>query len=305
MIHSCCVPTRTDKWGRELMTHGSIAFPIACYHDDLSVQKCSWHWHDELELFLVSKGSAVVSAAAHKYHLQAGEGMFINSAILHEVSKGTSPSCRLHSMTFHPRLVGGSFDSIYWQEYLQPLMSDTTFSTHLLQPQVFWQKKLLDILEGVWHACKEETPGYEFFVREQLSKAIYLLCTNHPISAHTPNEKSVRDGNRMKQMLDHIHSHYQETLTLTQIAASASISESEALRCFHSMINATPIQYVKQYRLECARRLLASTDEKIILISEKCGFQDMSYFSRLFREMYRCTPSKYRTLHHTVPKQEE
>lgn len=305
MIYPCCVPIRTDRQKRELLAHGSIAFPIACYHDDLSVLKCNWHWHDELELFLVSEGSAVVSADSHQYHLQSGDGMFINSAVLHEVSADSTACCRLHSMTFHPRLVGGSIDSIYWQEYLQPLMSDTGLSSLLLQPHIFWQKELLNSIEAVWHACREETPGYEFSVREQLSKAVYLLCSSRHTPSHAPSEKSLRDSSRMKQMLECIHSRYGETLTLSQIAASASISESEALRCFHSTIHASPIQYVKQYRLECACRLLTSSNEKIILISQKCGFQDMSYFSKIFREMYGCTPSKYRTFHRTAQHQEE
>lgn len=93
MIHSCCAPIRTDRQGRELLKHGSIDFPIACYHDDLSAQKCDWHWHDELELLVVSEGSAIVSAATHKYHLHTGQGAFINSAILHEVYAASDVRC--------------------------------------------------------------------------------------------------------------------------------------------------------------------------------------------------------------------
>lgn len=294
MIHSCCAPIRTDRQGRELLKHGSIDFPIACYHDDLSAQKCDWHWHDELELLVVSEGSAIVSAATHKYHLHTGQGAFINSAILHEVYAASDTACRLHSMTFHPRLVGGSLESIYWQEYLNPLMSDVTLSGLLLQPQTAWQRELLHIIEAVYLVCKNEDPGYEFLVRELLSKAVYLLFTNRPGSPPVPGEKSIRDDRRMKQMLQYIHAHYSEAITITQIASSASISDSEALRCFHNIINTTPIQYVRQYRLQCARRLLASSPEKIVLIAEKCGFWDMSYFSKSFRRLYGCTPSEYR-----------
>jgi len=60
------------------------------------------------------------------------------------------------------------------------------------------------------------------------------------------------------------------------------------------MIGATPIQYVKQLRLQRAAELLESTDGKIADIGAACGFQEMSYFARAFREWKGRTPSQYR-----------
>lgn len=292
IIPDCTIAT--DPQGRELLAHGNIAFPVAIYHDNLATHSCSWHWHDELELFVVTEGAVSASAGTEKYILHKGEGLFCNATVLHEVSSIVSDSCYLHSIVFHPRLVGGNIDSIYWQNYLHPLLSNLALPGVALFPDVPWHAKLLSCIEAVWHACKNEAPGYEFFVRNQLSKAIFLIRTNCSVPNPKPSEKGLRDGIRIKQMLQFIHEHYQNAITLTQIAASAIISESEALRCFRSMLNTTPIQYVKQYRLQCASRLLASTDEKIFAIGIKCGFQEMSYFSRAFHEMYGCTPSEYR-----------
>lgn len=297
MILKDCGCIVTDNCGRELQTHGTTAFPIACYHDDLSKQDCYWHWHDELELIIISEGTANASAGCEKYVLHAGEGLFINASVLHELSiNGTIP-CKLHSITFHPRLVGGNIDSIYWQNYLQPLINNPTVQGLHLMPAINWQAEILEALESAWQACGKEQKGFEFYVREQLSKIVFLLNSNCSASQMRPNEKSLRDGKRIKQMLQYIHTHYNEPLTITQIAESSMISESEALRCFHAMIRTTPMQYVKQYRLECAAHLLITTDEKIVTIGLKCGFQEMSYFARTFRKLYGHSPSTYRKLH--------
>lgn len=40
--------TTVDDSARELMEHGTAAFPIACYHDDLQAEPVPWHWHEEL-----------------------------------------------------------------------------------------------------------------------------------------------------------------------------------------------------------------------------------------------------------------
>ena len=55
MALSAC-NTETDSAGRELTVHGTAAFPIACYHDDLEAAPVPWHWHEELELLIASEG---------------------------------------------------------------------------------------------------------------------------------------------------------------------------------------------------------------------------------------------------------
>ena len=96
-------------------------------------------------------------------------------------------------------------------------------------------------------------------------------------------------------MLQYIQSNYAEDLSTENIARSAAISGSECLRCFRTMVGTTPIQYVKQLRIQKAAELLASTDRKIADIGALCGFQEMSYFAKTFRTLKGCTPREYRT----------
>ena len=51
---------------------------------------------------------------------------------------------------------------------------------------------------------------------------------------------------------------------------------------------------MKHYRIQRAARLLAGSHMKIVDIGTECGFQEMSYFARAFREIKGCTPSQYR-----------
>ena len=81
---------------------------------------------------------------------------------------------------------------------------------------------------------------------------------------------------------------------MRSIAAAASLSDSECLRCFRTSIGSTPIQYLKHYRLQQATSLLISTDKKITDIALSCGFQDVSYFTKSFREHLGTTPTQYR-----------
>lgn len=163
-----------------------------------------------------------------------------------------------------------------------------------LDCSIQWQKDLLSSIDEAWFLCANEEEGYEFEVRNVLSKIIYLMSKHLDCIESNTSIKKLRDSHRMKNMLQYIEEHYSDNITINEIAESISLSVSECLRCFHSTIGTTPIQYLKSFRIKKAAELLTNTDMKMVDISIICGFQDMSYFAKTFRNIYGCTPSKYR-----------
>lgn len=294
MALSICIPVSTDSSGRELVNHGTALFPVACYHDNLSEFEVAWHWHDELEVFTVESGTARVSVNGSEFLLKQGEGIFINAGILHGVWQHETEPCRLRSIVFHPRFIGGSVDSLLWQKYLEPLLTDSSRPCVSFSNARDWEKAALQSIDAAWRLCVSEEDGFEFAARECLSRIILLLFQNRPSSEKEPSPKALRDGARTKAMLQYIQAHYGEEITLVQIANSANICESECLRCFRSVIGCTPIQYVRQVRVQKAAELLRSSDLKISDIGMRCGFQEMSYFAKTFRALKGCAPRAYR-----------
>ena len=65
--------TQINEQGRELVQHGTLQFPIACYHDDLAKSPVPWPWHLELEVFVISEGMAVVAVGAERFALGQGQ----------------------------------------------------------------------------------------------------------------------------------------------------------------------------------------------------------------------------------------
>ena len=101
-----------DGEGRELVQHGSALFPIACYAEDVKSYSVAWHWHEEFEFILAVKGPLTVDVNKTQLVLRTGQGVFINSGVLHAVEQAESGNALLHSGVFHPRLVGG-MDTIF------------------------------------------------------------------------------------------------------------------------------------------------------------------------------------------------
>lgn len=282
--------TLVDQDGQELTKHGTLAFPVAAYDDDLRGASVPLHWHEELEAAVAVHGCATIALGSQRFEIREGEGFFVNSGTLH-AAWGNGDAARFHSIVFHARLTGGSEYSVFWEKYITPLLRGVKFLC--LSPREDWQKEIINTIEEAWRFCDEEGYGYEFRVRDRLSRAILLIDKHAPM----PDESSVKSSRSMertKAMLSFIQGHFNETLNTKAIAESASVSESECLRCFHNILGTTPIQYLRQFRLEKAERLLTSTELPISEIAARCGFQELSYFSKAFRERNGLTPSEYR-----------
>lgn len=286
------IDVTTDENERQLERHGLTAFPAAFYRGDLAGNTVVWHWHDELELILIYRGTIAAGVSQAAVTLTAGEGCFIKAGALHNIWKVDDAPCEYRSVVFHPRLIG-SMDSIFWLHYIQPL-GESNF------PQIvpFFAGDPYDfqtVFSRLWQVWEDRSAGYENDIRYLLTKLAARLSNTPVEKEHQPSEREARDMKRMKAMLSFLELHYAEELTLEQIAESASISVTECMRCFRRSIGVSPIRFLKERRLQCAADMLCHTKQSVSKIAVSCGFTDMSYFTKAFRQLYGVTPTAYRS----------
>ena len=116
------------------------------------------------------------------------------------------------------------------------------------------------------------------------------------IPAYDP--QVVLDESRTKAAITYIMEHYEEPITLQDIADSIHISKSECCRCFKRCLQLTPFDYLLKYRIYSAVDLLAQ-DSSTLSISDialKVGFNSSSYFNKLFKKYIGYTPSAYKKI---------
>lgn len=280
----------TDESGRELKGHGTPLFPLQCYISDVTGWPVNWHWHEEWEIVVCTRGHIQAAAPGALLELGMGDGVFIGSNVLHEIV-GMEPLSLIRSAVFHPRLIA-EMDSVIWQKYVQPVMDGAGILP--LSRDVPWQKECVSLLLSCWEYVSKSPSGYELWARDAVSRLSFLMSSNTTPVRRESSSRERRESERVKLMMQYIEAHYMENLTNVQIAGSASVSESECLRCFRDTIHTTPGRYLKDLRLRKAAAMLISTDEKVGDIGAACGFLDSAYFTKLFREEKGCTPKEFR-----------
>ncbi|HTL53050.1 MAG TPA: AraC family transcriptional regulator [Planctomycetota bacterium] len=83
---------------------------------------------------------------------------------------------------------------------------------------------------------------------------------------------------------------------VAEIPALARKSPEHLARSFRRYLRVTPTDYLNARRLDCAARLLSTTEKKILTIAYECGFDQPGYFYRLFHRRFGRTPRQYRLL---------
>lgn len=186
----------------------------------------------------------------------------------------------------------GEEGSAIAKNYILPLINDPSFTGYHVPKEDL--PKVRKDFGKAFEALKYDQFGYEFSVRENLSHIfLYLYEKLQPQTERTRSRDN--DNARIRVMIDFIHRHYGEHLSLREIAEAADIGERECLRCFQKTIQLSPIQYVLKYRVTCgAELLLKNPGETISNIALQCGFDSASNFTKMFRRVYGCTPREYR-----------
>lgn len=285
------------KGSKEEVLPGVTAdFPYLASYVEFSgniYNQAPWHWHREVELFYIEQGSLEYYTPQGKMTFPAGSGGIINSNILHmtEQSEGEDRTIqKLH--IFDASLVGGRAGSLVEQKYIRPFITSSAIEIIGFYPQ---HEECSEILERIRQSfeIKQEEFAYELKLGEVLSGIWYRILEISD-KAHQEKKKSNKTNEKLKMMLIFIYEHYDEKISVKEIAEAAYISERECFRSFRENMRMTPVEYLNGYRLQMACNLLANSKESITSISNACCLGSSSYFGKVFKENVGCTPCEYR-----------
>lgn len=279
---------------KELQPHGSLAFPCAGYeshHSSRKEDEIPWHWHEELEIIYLESGQIHFCIPQNKFLMKKGDFLIINSGILHYAL--AAPEGTLQSLVFSPALIAGREDMVFSKKYVEPLLAAPSFTACYVSRDN--AEKIAECFHKAFHSLAEEQFGYEFTVRENLSKICLFLYQAYDIGNKASVQPVNTDDIRLKKMLKIIETNFAENITLNDIAKTADISTRECLRCFQRTLHLSPFQYLMKYRLmKGAEMLIGSPDHNISEVALRCGFESPSNFTSTFRRFYKCTPRDYR-----------
>lgn len=172
-----------------------------------------------------------------------------------------------------------------------------------------------------WQAILSRDPAYDgqFFYASKTSKAVCRpSCTAYPRTLKnavlfTSLEEALQEGYHpcgrchpelsewrgakqelAERAISYIQAHFTEKFSLTELAKALFVDKIYLSKSFKEATGSTLLSFHNQTRCQFACQLLTDPATSIELVASQCGFSTPSHFSRVFKSIYRCTPSDYR-----------
>lgn len=286
-----------DRERRELVEMDTEGFPYVCIDSGLQYgedQDVPWHWHTAIQINYVKEGMFCCRTASKEVTASKGEIIFVNSGIMHsDGGRGDQPGS-IRTQLFDYHFLAGPYGSIMEEKYFLPIISCSDLDVLRIRPEDPASMEMILHIIRAMELAAEEPPGFELLIRNHLSSfwtGFYAYTEKiRGNSSHQTN----RDEQRMKHMLRFIQDHFEDNISVGDIAGAASISARECTRCFIRTMGTPPGKYLNHYRLRQAAILLDRTDLPVTEVALRSGFDSSSYFSRSFSALYGCSPRAWR-----------
>lgn len=282
-----------DSTRQETTAHGTFDFPLAVYETILSkniLGFVSWHWHREFQFCLVTTGTVAFWVQGRQLTLPAGQGLFINSNVLH-MAKPETPDAAYCCIDILPSLLCGFPGSLLDVSLITPLSADASLPLFRFSGETPESREALALLEKIRQLSHRKTTGYPLMVTGLLMELLGRMLSMLDAAPAAPKE----DMSRLRSVLQFIDQHYTEHITLSQCADLAGLSGSEFCRQFKRAMHCTLTGYIRQVRLQkSAAELLLHPEKSVSQIAYATGFSTTSYFISQFRAATGKTPLAYR-----------
>lgn len=285
--------------------HGTSEFPYIIYHAIIPdfIHSYPLHWHNEMEFILITNGQVIITLNKTPIQASKGDIVLILPGMLHAIERDQSYTAEYYNIVFDLKLLGQDTPSDFcFYHYIKPYLNEKISLPYRFSQSHTAYPKLHQALTTLIEIHHSNPLGAELYIKSQLFYIFWLL---EPLQSQTkspaPSQYHISQIQKMKDLLLFIHANYASSFTLKEAADFCNYSPSYFSKFFKSFTGMTLIEYLNNYRLKKAGDLLLTTSLSIIEISEITGFENHSYFIRLFRKHYQTTPKQYRKQHTETP----
>lgn len=267
-------------------------YEIIEYDDILPIRIGIWplnsfrlHWHQEMEILFVLKGSIHVMIQNETHRVSRGEIIVISPNLIHATHETEEPNVVLMlqincgKFGFHDTQIDSTVFQCEGGEGDHPRIA-----------------QLRQCLCSVVLEMMHRRQGYQYIAAAGVQTILGVLLRSFPHQAAAPDEAvKPKDKERMDRIFDYINKHYALRIKLSDLADMEYLSVNHLSTFIRKMIGMSFGEYLNSVRMKAYLECLQADDATPVDdIAERCGFSSPQYATALFAKMYGTTPGKYR-----------
>lgn len=241
------------------------------------------HWHERFEILIIDKGSMLAHIAGEEIVAKKGDIVIVNPGCTHEATAIEDISYRV--LMFE--LVSQFAQDKTANRLLRPFINNSSMFMPIIN-----DNEVLELINQIFTVSNEKRNGFPLMQVGLVYQLLSLLFERYQDTRYV---HPVAEG-RLREVIEYITDHYCEDITSSSISKIFGYDQSYFCRLFKTVVGVRPMEYIRVLRLEKARRMLINNDTSISKIALECGFSDVNYFTRCFRNHYDISPGEYRRL---------
>lgn len=272
--------------------HGGFPLSIMRVKDHSAT--AGLHGHNFYEVVIVLSGEGRHKTDTSHFALTAGDAFLLRGKMVHGYENTRELS--LINVIFDPDTLrmdlAGLHDSPGYHTlfHIEPKLRMSNRFAGRLQLSEDQLAHVVEIIVRIEEELGGRRGGYQFMSTAYLMELIGYLSRCYDRMVLPATRPLVRLGD----VLTFVQEHYNETITVAQLAKIARMSETSLIRTFKKVLGRPPIEHVIRIRVSKAKELLRRDDMRITEIAFACGFNDSNYFSRQFRNITGQSPRTFR-----------
>lgn len=149
--------------------------------------------------------------------------------------------------------------------------------------------RFIELFDKLYNAFQESTVNGRFRAKAYMTLIIAEFLEELRCSDRENSESS----DYVSRFIEYMTNHYSEAIDLNKVVSEYGISPSRFRAIFKHQMNRAPLEYIIDYRMEQAKRLFMTKKYNISEVSYMVGYDDMHYFSRLFKQKVGCSPTDF------------
>lgn len=284
---------------QEKKAHGDAGFPYITYPCSipLDFSRVPLHWHEEMEIVYIKKGRGIVSIDFTSYHVEAGDILIIVPGQLHAIDQEPENSMEYENIIFQLSMFTSRHGDACTEEYFMPMLAQQLIIPCYVNRECAFYAEAAACLDQADLLCDHRPQAYQISVKSQLFQLFFILFS-HACKQEAPSKNS-KTLEKTKLILKYIETHYAEKISIKDMAEACGFSQSHFMKFFKATVGTSFTSYLNDYRLTMASRLLVSSSATILEIAADTGFENLSYFNRVFKQTFLMTPREYRNRQRT------
>ncbi len=280
---------------QETKEHSDAFFPYNTYicTIPLDFTRVPPHWHDDVEIIVIKSGQGIVNVDAVSYQVKAGEIVVVRPGQIHAIYQDKGYQMEYENIIFKETLLYSKTSDLCTVQFFESYFNLKYDLPVHIHEKARNSNQLRDCIEKIDQYSKDTPIHYQMVIKSYLYQFFFLFAQDQGQLILSENHKSI---GKIKKAIAYVEKYYMEDITIDVVAKELGFSESHFMKFFKKNMHVTFTTYLNDYRLEKAGKLLSTTDSTIVEIMGKVGFNNLSYFNRIFKEYYQMTPREYRKL---------